>query len=125
MDARIQASVYSDRYSFFNSLTESDTALAGHHWNVNPNIKMRGFYYLNSKWTSPMNLTSGVVNADKSAFFHFMSDRSILTNSFTGTNEIPFTVSSNSSRNGNAQIMHYYLKGASFICLTLTTSSPM
>jgi hypothetical protein len=114
IDARIQACISGDRNSVYYSWTETDTTLTGNHWNTSPNIKMRGFNLPIGRWTNPVNVTAGIVNADKSAYFHFMSDRSILTNTITGTNEIPFTISNNATQNGNSQIIHYYIKGASF-----------
>jgi hypothetical protein len=75
---------------------------------------MKGYDITLDKVTTRVNVTGGVTNADQASYFHFMSDHSILTNSITGTNEIPFTVSSNGANDGNSQITHFYVKGASF-----------
>ncbi len=118
LDARIQVSHSPDRKKIFYSWTETDTTTVSNlHWNAFPDIITRGYDVTLDKVTKRLNITTGVTtpnNADQTAYMHFMSNRTILTNSVLNTNEIPFTISYNASLDGNQPVNHYYLKGASF-----------
>jgi len=117
LEARIQICTSPDRKKIFYSWTESDTTVVGLYWNIYPNIMSRGFDVTIDKVTPRVNITGGVTtpdNADQVAYFHYMSNRAITTNVGLQTNEIPFTISYNSTNDAGAPTNHYYLKGASF-----------
>ena len=116
IDARIQMAFSPDRKKMFYSWTESDTSLTGKlHWNMFPDIKMRAYDVTIDKVTPRVNVTGGVTtpdNADQSAFMQYMANRTILTNSVSGTHEIPFTITYNNAADGNNPVTHFYLRGS-------------
>ncbi|MGZ3932565.1 MAG: T9SS type A sorting domain-containing protein, partial [Bacteroidia bacterium] len=119
IDARIQIAHSPDRTKLFYSWGNTDTNVTlGLKWNSFPDLMMRGYDINTNKFTPEVNVTGNVFNApntaDKTAYFHYMANRTIVTNSATATNEIPFTISYNSTNDGNVEMNHYYLKGASF-----------
>lgn len=118
LTARIQICHSPDRTKMFYSWTETDTLITpGINWNQFPNIMMKGFDLTTGKMTPRLNVTGGVTspsNADQTAYLHMMSNRSIVTNVSTGTNEIPLTITYNNTFDGNSPVDHFYLKGASF-----------
>lgn len=118
-DARIQIAHSPDRTKMFYSWSATDTNITlGLHWNEYPDIFMKGYDINTGKLTPRLNVTGGLINnpstADQTAYFHYMANRTILTNASTATNEVPFTISYNSTDDGNVEVDHYYLKGASF-----------
>jgi hypothetical protein len=128
IDARIQIAHSPDRTKMFYSWTMSDPTFAGNNWNIFPDIFARGFDVTINKVTPRLNVTLPLSSTPGSgtAFFNFMSNRTMVTNSTTATNEIPFTIAYNSTTDGNNPMQHYYIKGASFeqADFTLNPMSP-
>jgi hypothetical protein len=120
--ARIQVSRTNDGRKILYSWSESDTSLLGLKWNSYPDIMLRGVDMSIQKMTPTYNITGGVSIVDQNAFFHYMSNKAI--GSSTTCIEIPFTASYNQTYDGNMQIDHFYVKGATF-CPTSFSINPM
>jgi hypothetical protein len=116
LDARIQMAVSADRKKMFYSWTESNPVIVTSNWNIYPDIKTKGFDVTLNKVTPRVNVTGGVLtpdNADQQSYMFFMANKTILTNSVTMVNEIPFTITYNGANDGNQPVTHFYIGGAS------------
>lgn len=107
-DARIQMSRSADGSKLFYSWTEADSGTVGKKWNVYPNINMKGYDLTTNKVSGRFVVTSGVTPIDGLAYFHYMSPRSAPS----GTCQtMPFTVSNNSTNDGDSPVDTYFLTG--------------
>jgi len=122
LSARIQIGRSPNGRQIFYSWTESDTLATSHNWNIYPDIKMRGYDVTTDKMTPRVNITTGVLKADQTAYFHYMSNKPIELNA-CGSFEMPFTISYNGAKDGGIPVEHYYLQGASIACAQYTAPS--
>ena len=122
-NSRIQMSRNASGSRIFYSWTESDTTISGPKWNLYPDIKMKGYDVTLYKLTSRLNVSSGIMNADKQSYFHFTSSKAISTG--TTLCEIPLTITHNSTANGGTDVNHYYLKGTVFSSSDFTINPNM
>lgn len=121
-DARIQISRTDDGKKIFYSWTESDPTFVGASWNIFPDLKMKGMDVTTMKVTPRMNVTGGVINADQSAYYHYMSNKA--AGSSSSCVEIPYTITYNSTYNGGIDVNTYYLAGAQ-VCPTSFSNDPV
>lgn len=123
IDARIQVSRTDAGDKIFYSWTETDTTITGHHFNVYPELYMKGYDIYSDKVT-PKTLVIGTsvstpTVAQSGIFWHYMSPRSI--NVGGGTYEIPFTFSGDPTFGGTTPVDHYYVSGAQFTMTDFST----
>jgi len=127
--ARIQVSRNDAGDKIFYSWTETDTTITGHHFNVYPDLYMKGYDVSTDKVTAKTlvigtSATTPTV-AQSGIFFHYMSTRAI--NVGGGTYEIPFTFSFDPSFGASlANVDHYYVSGARFTTTDFSvTATPL
>lgn len=125
VDARIQVSRNDVGDKIFYSWTETDTTVTGHHFNVYPDLYMKGYDVSTDKVTAKTlvigtSATTPAV-AQSGIFFHYMSPRAI--NVGGGTYEIPFTFSGDPTFGGTTPVDHYYVSGAQFTMTDFSTPS--
>jgi len=125
VDARIQVSRNDVGDKIFYSWTETDTTVTGHHFNVYPDLYMKGYDVSTDKVTAKTlvigtSATTPTV-AQSGIFFHYMSTRAI--NVGGGTYEIPFTFSGDPTFGGTSPVDHYYVSGAQFTMTDFSTPS--
>jgi hypothetical protein len=125
VDARIQVSRNDVGDKIFYSWTETDTTVTGHHFNVYPDLYMKG-YDVNTDKVTAKTLVIGTsattpTIAQSGIFFHYMSPRAI--NVGGGTYEIPFTFSGDPTFGGTTPVDHYYVRGAQFTMTDFSTPS--
>ncbi len=115
-DARIQISRNDAADKIFYSWTETDTSITGHHFNVYPDLYMKGYdIYTNTTTNKTLVIGTGATSPTVAAygiFWHYMSNRAI--NVGGGTYEIPFTFSGDATFGGTTPLDHYYVSGAVF-----------
>lgn len=107
-DARIQMSRSADGSKLFYSWTESDSGTVGFKWNQYPNLCMKGYDLTSNKVSGRVVVTSGVGNADQTAYFHYMSPRAAPSGTCLG---MPFTITYNATTDGDVPVDTYYLSG--------------
>jgi len=122
LDARIQVSRTADGGKIFYSWTESDSGLVGSKWNIFPDIKMKGYEVATNNSTPRMNVTSGDLNVDQSAFYHYMCNKAVGASTTCVT--MPYTSTKNLGLNGGVPVDTYYLN-SSPICPSSFSISPM
>jgi hypothetical protein len=122
LNARIQISRTDDGQKLFYSWTESDTGVVGLKWNIYPDLMMKGYDVMNNKVTPRMNITTGVLNADQNAYFHFMSNKAIGASS--GCVTIPYTITYNATYDGISAVDDYYLNGVQ-VCAANYSINPL
>lgn len=116
IDARIQVSRNDAGDKIFYSWTETDTTIGGHHFNIYPELYVKGYDVYTNTVTNRMLVigTSAPTPtiAGSGIFWHYMSPRVI--NVGGGTYEIPFTFSGDPTFGGTTPVDHYYISGAQF-----------
>jgi hypothetical protein len=126
--ARIQVSRNDAGDKIFYSWTETDTTVTGHHFNVYPDLYMKGYDVSTNKVTAKTlvigtSATTPTI-AQSGIFFHYMSTKAI--NVGGGTYEIPFTFSGDPTFGGTTPVDHYYISGARFTTTDFSvTATPL
>lgn len=115
-DARIQVSRNDVGDMIFYSWTETDTTVTGHHFNVYPDLYMKGYDVTANKITNKVLVIGTSAPSPTVAsfgiFWHYMSPKAI--NVGAGTYEVPFTFSGDPTFGGTSPVDHYYIQGAQF-----------
>jgi hypothetical protein len=121
--ARIQMSRSADGTKIFYTWTETDTTVAGHKWNIYPNLKLKGFDINMKKVTPRYDLTSPDVTHSGSAYYHYLSNKAAGS---SGTYTIPCTTTKNSTRDGSVNVDTYFINNAviSSSAFSITAVSP-
>ncbi len=122
LDARIQMSRTDDGRKVFYSWTESDSSVVGVKWNVYPDIKMKGYNVVTNASTPRMNVTTGDLNLDQAAYFHYMCNKAVGASTTCVT--MPYTSTKNLTLNGGIAVDTYYLDAIT-ICPSAFSITPM
>ncbi|MCX7728417.1 MAG: T9SS type A sorting domain-containing protein [Bacteroidia bacterium] len=115
IDARIQISRNVTGDKIFYSWTETDTTITGHHFNVFPDLYMKGYDIYTNTVTNKMMVIGTSVStptiANYGIFWHYMAPKAIDIGG--GTYEIPFTFTGDATFGYSVTTVdHYYVSGA-------------